>query len=86
MFLPVISSWMLEKSNSLKKAQYRCTKLVLSYQNRYSVHPFFVIGTTNFGIFSHFCNYDSAADVIGHDVIGQSDLRIEAGWAILQGV
>ena len=69
-----------------EKAQYRCTKLVLSYRNLFSVHPFFVIGTTNLGIFSHFCNYESAADVIGHDVIGQSDQKIETWWAILQGV
>ena len=69
-----------------EKAQYRCTKLVLSYQNRFSVHPFFVIGTTNLSIFFYFRNYDSVADVIGHDVIGQSDQIIETGWAILQGV
>ena len=36
--------------------------------------------------FSHFCNYDSAADVIGHDHISQKDYKIETGRAILQGV
>ena len=36
--------------------------------------------------FSFFCNYESAADVIGHDVIGQPNLKNESWWAILQGV
>ena len=74
------------RSNRQNLTQKACLGLLWRYRNLFSVHPFFVIGTTNLSIFSHFCNYESAADVIGHDVIGQSDQKIETGWATLQGI
>ena len=41
-------------------------------------HPFFLIASTSFSIFLRFLGYVIATHAIGHDVIGQSDMKNES--------